>query len=122
VDLGRLLASLQDAALSGRVPVLSLSLNHRLIAVMPPASSAYIQLNQDSSFLGRLSLQTESGFVGLTFLQSSDAPALSPDALNLPLSNELRTRRVQGLTGFPHTKRHWNDLDGRLSRLAFGWI
>jgi hypothetical protein len=33
-----LLASLQDAAISGLIPVVSLALNHRLIAGMPPAS------------------------------------------------------------------------------------
>jgi hypothetical protein len=32
------LASLQDAATLGRIPVVSLALNHRLFAAMPPAS------------------------------------------------------------------------------------
>jgi hypothetical protein len=34
----RLLASLQDAALSESIAVVSLTLNHRLIALMPSAS------------------------------------------------------------------------------------
>jgi hypothetical protein len=33
-----LLASLQEAVLFRRIPVVSLSLNHRLVAAMPPAS------------------------------------------------------------------------------------
>jgi hypothetical protein len=36
-----LLPSLRDGAFLGRVPVVSLTLNHRLIAMMPPASRAH---------------------------------------------------------------------------------